>query len=94
MKISYRWLQEYVACQHVSATKLADMLTMAGLEVEDVQAQRFCVPETVVVGVIRDVRQLATQGQSEASELYTCQVDIGGPELLTIVWCAKHAGRD
>ena len=32
MKVSYRWLRKYVACQ-ISVKELAERLTMAGLEV-------------------------------------------------------------
>jgi len=85
MNISYRWLQEFVDCQHVSIVKIADMLTMAGLEVEGIHEQRFCVPETVVVGEIRDVQQHA-----DSSNLYVCQVDVGHHELLTIVCGAPN----
>ena len=85
MKISYRWLQEFVDCQHVPATQLAEMLTMAGLEVEGVEEVRFGVPPSVVVGEIA-----VAQRHPQAAELYVCQVQIGGAELLTIVCGAPN----
>lgn len=85
MNISYRWLQEFVDCQHISTAKLADMLTMAGLEVEGRHEHRFCVPETVVVGEIRDA-----QKHTGSSNMYVCQVDIGHHKLLTILCGAPN----
>lgn len=35
MRVSYRWLQDYVKCE-LSAEELAEKLTMAGIEVEGV----------------------------------------------------------
>jgi phenylalanyl-tRNA synthetase beta chain len=88
MNISYQWLQEFVECPRVSITKLADMLTMAGLEVEGIHERRFCVPETVVVGEIRDAQE-----HTDSSNMYVCQVDVGHHELLTILCGAPNTCR-
>ena len=71
MKISYRWLQEYVACGHVPVEQIADMLTMAGLEVEGLEYCGWAVPETVVVG-----RILQAERHTDAEKLFVCLVDV------------------
>ncbi|MEJ2067662.1 MAG: hypothetical protein P8Y09_06900 [Deltaproteobacteria bacterium] len=51
MRVSYNWLQEYVDCE-LAPAELADLLTMAGLEVEGIEdilndcryGPRFCFP--------------------------------------------------
>lgn len=85
MKISYRWLQDYVACGHVPVEQLADMLTMAGLEVEGLETYAWAVPDTVVVGKI-----LAAERHADAEKLFVCQVDVGQPEPATIVCGAPN----
>ena len=66
MKISCRWLQEYIDCKHVPISELADRLTMAGLEVEGIEELQYHIPDRVVVGEILDV-----QKHANASELYS-----------------------
>jgi len=85
MKISYCWLQEYVACGHIPVEQLADMLTMAGLEVEGLEYCHWTVPETVVVGEI-----LQADHHADAEKLFVCQVDVGKPEPTTIVCGAPN----
>ncbi len=85
MKISYRWLQEYVDCHQTPVEELADLLTMAGLEVEGIETRRYCIPAHVMVGKILDV-----QHHSEASALFVCQVDVGERGLRVIVCGAPN----
>ena len=85
MKISYRWLQEYVDCGQVSAEKIAHMLTMAGLEVEGKETLHFRIPETVVVGKI-----LQCEHHADASNLFICQVDVRRSAPVTIVCGAPN----
>ncbi|PIE36035.1 phenylalanine--tRNA ligase subunit beta [candidate division KSB3 bacterium] len=84
MKISYRWLQQYVDCQ-ISAHELAGRLTMAGLEVEGLEELSYTIPDRVVVGEILDV-----QRHENASKLYVCQVDVGEEAPRTIVCGAPN----
>jgi phenylalanyl-tRNA synthetase beta chain len=53
MKVSLSWLKDYVDID-MDVAKLADMLTMAGLEVEAVE-DRYAYLERVVVGSITGV---------------------------------------
>ncbi|PEN11279.1 phenylalanine--tRNA ligase subunit beta [Longibacter salinarum] len=70
MDISYRWLERYVHLEE-SPEALAEQLTMAGLEVDDVSPIGSDL-EGVVVGEVMDVRD-----HPNADRLVLCDVDIG-----------------
>lgn len=85
MKFSEQWLRELVN-PAMDNTKLAEMLTMAGLEVEEnvPAAPAF---DRVVVGQI-----VAIQKHENAEKLNVCKVDAGlGGEPLQIVCGAPNA---
>jgi len=84
MQFPESWLREF--CNPpLTTTQLADILTMAGLEVEELQpvAPTF---HGIVVGEIKSAEQ-----HPNADRLRVCQVDVGQPELLTIVCGAPNA---
>ena len=84
MQFPESWLREF--CNPpLSTAQLADTLTMAGLEVEERQpvAPPF---HGIVVGEIKDAIQ-----HPNADRLRVCQVDVGRPDLLTIVCGAPNA---
>ncbi|MCS4509020.1 phenylalanine--tRNA ligase subunit beta [Xylophilus ampelinus] len=84
MQFPESWLREF--CNPPLDTQaLADTLTMAGLEVEELQpvAPSF---DKVVVGEIREAVQ-----HPDADRLRVCKVDVGQPELLDIVCGAPNA---
>ena len=83
MKLSYNWLGDYVA-HGLDAAALADRLTMAGLEVDDVE-QHGDALDGVVVGQV-----LATQPHPNADRLTLCQVDLGSGEPVPIVCGAPN----
>ncbi|MBD3308232.1 phenylalanine--tRNA ligase subunit beta, partial [candidate division KSB3 bacterium] len=85
MKISYRWLQEYVECAQVPIAELADRLTMAGLEVEGIDTQAQQIPAHVVVGEILEVHE-----HHETLGLYICQVNTGEADPRRIVCGAPN----
>ncbi len=70
MKISINWLKQYVSID-IPLSKLADRLTMAGLEVEAV-IDRYAHLSNVVVGKILDIRP-----HPNADNLRLCKVDVG-----------------
>lgn len=72
MKISYRWIKEFVALD-VDAFAAAKALTMSGIEVEDVT---LCtIPPAVVCAVLLEVNP-----HPNADKLSICMVDAGqGP---------------
>ncbi|HEY9827390.1 MAG TPA: phenylalanine--tRNA ligase subunit beta, partial [Stenomitos sp.] len=83
MRISLNWLRELVAFDG-SAQELAERLTMAGFEVEDIEDRRSWA-DGVVVGKV-----LQREKHPNADKLSVCQVDIGTDEPSTIVCGAPN----
>ncbi|GGH55480.1 phenylalanine--tRNA ligase beta subunit [Comamonas phosphati] len=84
MQFPESWLREYCNPQ-LTTQELADTLTMAGLEVEEMDP--VAPPFTgIVVGEIKEAVQ-----HPDADRLRICQVDVGAPELLNIVCGALNA---
>jgi phenylalanyl-tRNA synthetase beta chain len=84
MQFPESWLREFCNPQ-LTTTQLADTLTMAGLEVEDLQP--VAPPFTkVVVGEIKEVQQ-----HPNADRLRVCQLDVGQAQNLQIVCGAPNA---
>ena len=84
MQFPESWLRTF--CNpSISTQQLADTLTMAGLEVEDLKP--VAPPFTkIVVGEIKEAVQ-----HPNADRLRVCKVDVGQPELLDIVCGAPNA---
>lgn len=84
MQFSQNWLREWIN-PAISTEALADVLTMGGLEVEEMEpaAPAF---SGVVVGEI-----VACDKHPDADKLNVCQVNIGQAELLQIVCGAPNA---
>jgi phenylalanyl-tRNA synthetase beta chain len=72
MRISLNWLRELVDVT-LEPEELAETLTFAGFEVEDIEDLRK-LADGVVVGKVLDV-----QPHPNADKLRVCQVDIGDP---------------
>ncbi|MGC1480073.1 MAG: phenylalanine--tRNA ligase subunit beta [Chthoniobacterales bacterium] len=83
MKISVNWLKEYVDYVD-SPPELAERLTLAGLEVEEISEHGADFPN-VVVGQI-----LASEPHPNADRLSVCRVDDGSGEPRQIVCGAKN----
>lgn len=83
MRISLNWLNELVSIR-LSPEALADALTMAGFEVEDIEDRRTWA-DGVVVG-----RVLERSQHPDANKLSVCQVDIGQAEPSSIVCGAAN----
>ena len=81
MRVSFEWLREFVPVE-MTAEAVADRLTMAGLEVEEVEEWGTAF-ERIVVGRIVDITAHPSTGR-----LLVCRVEAGG-EVLTIV-CGAH----
>ena len=84
MQFPESWLREF--CNpDLSTQQLADTLTMAGLEVEELES--VAPPFTkIVVGEIKEAVQ-----HPNADRLRVCQVDVGQDALLNIVCGAPNA---
>lgn len=70
MKISLSWLKDYVTID-VDVVKLAEALTMAGLEV-DALADRYAYLDRIVAG-----RIIEAAPHPHADALFVCKVDVG-----------------
>lgn len=83
MRISLNWLRELVDFEQ-SPEQLAEMLTMAGFEVEEIDDRRTWA-EGVVVGQV-----LQCEPHPNANKLRVCQVNIGAEQPSTIVCGAAN----
>ncbi|ASC71114.1 Phenylalanine--tRNA ligase beta subunit [Halomicronema hongdechloris C2206] len=83
MRISLNWLTELVDSQ-LTPTDLADALTMAGFEVEDIEDRRAWA-DGVIVG-----RVIACDPHPDADKLSVCQVDTGAEAPVSIVCGATN----
>ncbi len=84
MRISLNWLRELVDIT-MTPQELAETLTVAGFEVEDIEDLRSWA-DGVVLGKILQAEQ-----HPNADKLRVCTVDIGGSEPLNIVCGAANA---
>ncbi len=87
MRISLNWLRELVDI-NMTPEQLAETLTVAGFEVEDLE-DRSSWASGVVLGKILEATQ-----HPNADKLRVCQVDIGATEPLNIVCGAPNARAD
>ncbi len=83
MKISEHWLQEWIK-PSITRDALCEMLTMAGLEVEDVSPVAEKFSGVVIAEVLR------VEKHPKADRLQVCAVNIGEATPLTIVCGAKN----
>lgn len=87
MKLSESWLREWIDSA-LTTDAIAQKLTLCGIEVESLTP----VAEKFTNVVIAQVKSLAKH--PEADRLTVCEVDVGQPELLTIVCGAKNLKLD
>ncbi len=85
MKASFSWLKEYVAIE-MSASDLADALTMAGLEV-DALTDRYDYLKSVLVGQI-----VGVYPHPNADKLKLCKVSTGN-RTVSVVCGAPNAEK-
>ncbi|GGX79609.1 phenylalanine--tRNA ligase beta subunit [Litchfieldella qijiaojingensis] len=83
MKFSEQWLREWVSPQ-LATQALADQITMAGLEVDAVEAVAENFEGVVIAHVIDKVQH------PDADKLSVCQVDDGSGEPLQVVCGAPN----
>ena len=84
MKISLNWLSQYIDLSGLSVDEMSDMLTFAGIEVEDIRQQGVDSPYVVVA------RVAAAEQHPQADRLKVCQVDVGDGTLHQIVCGAQN----
>lgn len=83
MRISLNWLRELVELK-LNPEELAETLTMAGFEVEEIEDRRTWA-DGVVLGKVIEREQ-----HPNADKLSVCQVDVGTGETLNIVCGAAN----
>lgn len=84
MQFPESWLREF--CNPpISTQALADVLTMAGLEVEELRAAAPAFTNVVVGEILEAVQH------PNADRLRVCKVGVGAPEALSIVCGAPNA---
>ena len=84
MKISLNWLSQYIDLSGLSVDEMSDMLTFAGIEVEDIRQQGVDSPYVVVA------RVASAEQHPQADRLKVCQVDVGDGTLHQIVCGAQN----
>lgn len=84
MKISYQWLQQWAATD-LDAAAAGEQLTMAGLELEGLEAAAPALDGVVVAQI------LSADKHPDADRLQICSVDAGQDEPLQIVCGAPNA---
>ncbi len=83
MKVAYNWLKSYIDFPY-SPKELAEKLTMAGLEVEELEYLGEGL-EGIVVGEIKKIKE-----HPDADKLVICIVDTGKDSLLQIITGASN----
>lgn len=89
MKISYNWLREYIDLQE-KPEEISKVLTGLGLEVEGLEVHEE-IPggmEGLVLGEV-----IECEAHPNADKLKLTKVDVGGPELLSIVCGAPNVAK-
>jgi phenylalanyl-tRNA synthetase beta chain len=83
MQVSYKWLQQYVDIPW-GPEELAERLTMGGIEVEQVVNRAEGLAGVVSGRIVR------LEPHPNANKLQICRMDVGRPELVTIVTGADN----
>lgn len=84
MKVSTEWLADYVSLENVAAEELAEKITRAGIEIDEIENRNKGVTK-VVVGYVK-----SKEKHPDADKLNICIVDAGQEEELQIVCGAKN----
>ncbi|MBM7648874.1 phenylalanyl-tRNA synthetase beta chain [Bacillus ectoiniformans] len=87
MFVSYKWLQEYVDLDGITAKELAEKITRSGIEVEGVEVLGEGI-KNVVVGHVLERTQ-----HPNADKLNVCSVDVGEEEPVQIVCGAPNVDK-
>ncbi len=86
MKFSYKWLNDYVNLSKKKIEDVAEKLTYAGVEVEDIQP--LSTATNVVVGKV-----VEKKAHPDADKLSVCKVDVGEKKSAQIVCGAKNVAE-
>lgn len=86
MKVSYKWLKEYVDLSKVTPDELADKMSRTGIEIEEVDNLQDGLKKIVVGEVVECV------DHENSDHLHVCQVNVG-KETLQIVCGAPNVQK-
>ncbi len=86
MQFSKKWLQEFFT-ESLDGLDLEELLTSAGIEVEDVK-DLSSISNKIVVGEIAEINK-----HPDADRLNVCHVDVGAKDFLQIVCGAPNARK-
>ncbi|PTQ84363.1 phenylalanyl-tRNA synthetase beta subunit [Trichococcus patagoniensis] len=84
MKVSYKWLKEYLDLSDVTPDELAEKMSRTGIEVDDVVYPGKGLSK-IVVG-----ETLSVVDHPDSDHLHVCQVNIGAEEPIQIVCGASN----
>jgi phenylalanyl-tRNA synthetase beta chain len=84
MRVSWKWLQEWLDLSGQTPQSVAELLTRRGLEVEEV------LPQAQGWGKVITARLLERQPHPQADRLSLCKVSLGSGEPLEIVCGAQN----
>jgi phenylalanyl-tRNA synthetase beta chain len=87
MLVSYKWLQEYIDLEGVTAEELAEKITKSGIEVEGVEKLNEGL-KGVVIGHV-----LECEKHPNAEKLNKTLVDLGNGETVQIICGAPNVGK-
>ena len=88
MLVSLKELSKYVDISSLTAEEIADKLTFAGIEVEDVK--HYATGTNLVIGQIIDIKD-----HPDSDHLHICQVDLGSKFGVKQIVCgAPNARKD
>src|SRR5690606_6710046 len=84
MKVSLNWLNDHLELRDQKTSELADLLTFAGIEVEDIEESGVAIDHIVVAQI------KSSEPHPKADRLSVCQVDDGSGTIRQIVCGAKN----
>ena len=84
MKLSLKWLQDYVDIKNIDAKEIANKLTMSGSKVETIEKDGYKISK-IVVGKVLSIKK-----HENAEKLVVCEVLIGNDEKVQIVTGAQN----
>lgn len=84
MKLSRKWLSEFIDITTVSDKEYADVMTLTGSKVETIEDLGADI-RNVVVGKVLDI-----QKHENSDHLFVCSVDVGQQAPITIVTGAQN----
>lgn len=84
MKVSYKWLNDFVDLKGISAEEVAERLTVSGFEVEDIVYMNKYLHD-VYVGKITKIEK-----HPSADRLQVCKVDLGNDRNVQIITSATN----